>query len=47
MNTVRTCHYPQQERFYELCDQYGMYVIDEANIESHGKGVINLAVGGT
>ena len=38
VNTVRTCHYPQQERFYELCDEYGMYVIDEANIESHGMG---------
>ena len=36
VNTVRTCHYPQQERFYELCDEYGIYVIDEANIESHG-----------
>lgn len=38
VNTVRTCHYPQQERFYELCDEYGFYVIDEANIESHGMG---------
>lgn len=38
VNTVRTCHYPQQERFYELCDEYGIYVIDEANIESHGMG---------
>lgn len=38
INTVRTCHYPQPERFYELCDQYGIYVIDEANIESHGMG---------
>ena len=46
INTVRTCHYPQQERFYELCDQYGIYVIDEANIESHGMGY-NLNVGGT
>ena len=46
VNTVRTCHYPQQERFYELCDQYGMYVIDEVNIESHGMGY-NLNVGGT
>lgn len=46
VNTVRTCHYPQQERFYELCDQYGIYVIDEANIESHGMGY-NLNVGGT
>lgn len=46
VNTLRTCHYPQQERFYELCDQYGMYVIDEANIESHGMGY-DLRVGGT
>lgn len=38
VNTVRTCHYPQPERFYELCDEYGIYVIDEANIESHGMG---------
>ncbi|MBP1613448.1 MAG: lacZ 1 [Bacteroidetes bacterium] len=46
VNTLRTCHYPQQERFYELCDQYGMYVIDEANIETHGMGY-DLRVGGT
>lgn len=46
VNTVRTCHYPQQERFYELCDQYGIYVIDEANIETHGMGY-DLRVGGT
>ena len=38
INTVRTCHYPTCERFYELCNQYGLYVIDEANIESHGMG---------
>ncbi len=38
VNTIRTCHYPQQERFYELCDEYGIYVIDEVNIESHGMG---------
>ena len=38
VNTIRTCHYPQQERFYELCDELGLYVIDEANIESHGMG---------
>ena len=46
VNTVRTSHYPQQERFYELCDEYGFYVIDEANIESHGMGY-NLKKGGT
>lgn len=46
VNTVRTCHYPQPERFYELCDQYGLYVIDEANIETHGMGY-NLKKGAT
>lgn len=35
VNTARTCHYPQQELFYDLADEYGIYVIDEANIESH------------
>jgi len=35
-NAVRTSHYPHDERFYELCDEYGLYVTDEANIESHG-----------
>jgi len=38
INTVRTCHYPDSPRWYELCDEYGLYVIDEANIESHGMG---------
>ena len=38
INTVRTCHYPNDPRWYELCDQYGLYVVDEANIESHGMG---------
>jgi beta-galactosidase len=38
INTVRTSHYPNDPRWYELCDQYGLYVIDEANIESHGMG---------
>lgn len=36
VNTVRTAHYPNAVRWYELCDQYGIYVIDEANVESHG-----------
>ncbi|MCG8306812.1 MAG: DUF4981 domain-containing protein [Cytophagales bacterium] len=36
INAVRTSHYPHDERFYELCDAYGLYVTDEANIESHG-----------
>jgi beta-galactosidase len=32
---VRTCHYPNDERWYELCDRYGIYLVDEANIENH------------
>jgi beta-galactosidase len=36
INAVRTCHYPDDPRWYDLCDQYGIYLIDEANIESHG-----------
>ena len=36
INAVRTSHYPHDERFYDLCDKYGLYVTDEANIESHG-----------
>lgn len=46
INTVRLCHYPQDRRFYELCDEYGLYVYDEANIESHGM-YYNLNKGGT
>lgn len=38
INAVRLCHYPQDRRFYEMCDRYGLYVYDEANIESHGMG---------
>lgn len=36
INAVRTCHYPNDSLWYELCDQYGIYLIDEANLESHG-----------
>lgn len=36
INAVRTSHYPNQTYFYELCDQYGLYVIDETNLETHG-----------
>jgi len=36
INAVRTSHYPQPERWQELCDEYGIYLVDEANIESHG-----------
>ena len=38
INAVRTCHYPDQPVWYDLCDRYGLYLIDEANIESHGMG---------
>jgi beta-galactosidase len=38
INTVRTAHYPNVPEWYDLCDLYGLYVIDEANIESHGIG---------
>lgn len=38
INSVRTSHYPQPERWYELCNIYGLYIVDEANIESHGMG---------
>ena len=37
-NTVRTSHYPAHPAWYDLCDEYGMYVIDEANVETHGLG---------
>ena len=36
INTVRTCHYPDDPMWYRLCDRYGLYVIDEANLETHG-----------
>jgi len=36
INAVRTCHYPDDERWYELCDSLGLYVMDEADIEEHG-----------
>ena len=38
LNAVRTSHYPQAERWYELCNKYGLYLVDEANIEAHGMG---------
>ena len=37
VNAVRTSHYPDDESFYDLCDELGLYVIDEANIETHGR----------
>lgn len=38
INAVRTAHYPNQPAWYDLCDRYGLYLIDEANVESHGMG---------
>lgn len=38
INTVRNSHYPTHPYWYQLCDRYGLYMIDEANIESHGMG---------
>jgi beta-galactosidase/evolved beta-galactosidase subunit alpha len=40
INAVRTSHYPNDPRFYDLCDEYGLYVIDEADLECHGFEVI-------
>lgn len=36
INAIRTCHYPDASKIYELCDEYGIYMIDETNLESHG-----------
>ena len=38
INAVRTSHYPNDSRWYDLCDRYGLYVVAEANLESHGMG---------
>jgi len=38
LNAVRTCHYPDDPRWYDLCDEYGIYVVAEADVESHGMG---------
>lgn len=46
INSVRLAHYPQDRKFYEMCDEYGFYVYDEVNIESHGM-YYNLKKGGT
>lgn len=45
INMVRTSHYPNTPLFYELCDQYGLYVMDEANQESHGTGLGSKFIG--
>jgi len=44
INAVRTCHYPDDPLWYSLCDRYGLYVVDEANIESHGMGYDELTL---
>ena len=36
INAIRTCHYPDMSKIYELCDEFGLYMIDETNLESHG-----------
>ena len=36
INAIRTCHYPEASQIYQLCDEYGIYMIDETNLESHG-----------
>jgi beta-galactosidase len=38
INAVRTCHYPDNSLWYDLCDEYGIYLVAEANVESHGMG---------
>ena len=38
LNAVRTCHYPDDNFWYDLCDEYGLYMVAEANVESHGMG---------
>lgn len=46
INAIRTCHYPDNSKLYELCDEYGLYLIDETNLESHGswhKTILGLA----
>lgn len=45
INMIRTSHYPDDPLFYELCDKYGFYVMDEANQESHGLGIGNKSIG--
>ena len=41
LNAIRCSHYPKNDFFYQMCDQYGFYVIDEANVEIHGMGATN------
>eukprot|EP00039_Didymoeca_costata_P025134 m.350265 g.350265 ORF g.350265 m.350265 type:complete len:103 (+) comp46539_c0_seq1:3-311(+) len=39
INAVRVGHYPHDPEWYELCNQYGLYVVNEANLETHGAGI--------
>lgn len=41
VNAIRTSHYPQSPMMYDLCDEFGLYVLDEANVEIHGMGVVH------
>jgi len=45
INMIRTCHYPDDPLFYELCDKYGFYIMDEANHETHAFGIGNKEIG--
>lgn len=44
INAVRTCHYPNANEWYDLCDEYGIYVVAEANLEAHGLGFSKTAI---
>ncbi len=46
INAIRTSHYPNDSRFYRLCDVYGLYIIDECNLESHGSWDPSVRCGG-
>ena len=46
VNTVRTSHYPSAPEFYKLCDKYGLYVISEADLETHGTDTVGEAMNG-
>ena len=44
INAIRTCHYPDDVRIYDLCDKYGLYVLAENNMETHAHGVIMISL---
>lgn len=46
LNAIRCSHYPKDPHFYRMCDKYGFYVVDEANIETHGLGASNQGLEG-